>query len=51
MNMEFTDFIAERLLQLKVLLEMMRDEEWNMSDKDRARVISTMSYFADPMLK
>jgi hypothetical protein len=29
----------------------MRDEEWNMSDEDRARIISAMSYFADPMLK
>ena len=49
MNMELPDFIADRLLQLKVLLEMMRDEEWNMSETDRARVISAMSYFADPI--
>jgi uncharacterized membrane protein YkvA (DUF1232 family) len=49
MNTELPDFIADHLLQLKVLLEMMRDEEWNMSDEDRARVISAMSYFADPI--
>lgn len=49
MNAELPDFIADRLLQLRVLLEMMRDEEWNMPDEDRARVISAMSYFADPI--
>jgi len=32
MNTELPGFIADHLLQLRVLLEMMRDEEWNMSD-------------------
>lgn len=49
MNSDLPDFIADRLLQLKVLLEMMRDEEWKMEEQDKARIISAMSYFADPI--
>lgn len=49
MNSDLPDFIADRLLQLKVLLEMMRDSEWDMEEEDRARIISAMSYFADPI--
>lgn len=49
MNSDLPDFIAERLLQLKVLLEMMNDHEWQLSDHDRERIMSAMSYFADPI--
>ena len=49
MNSDLPDFIAERLLQLKTLLEMMKDSEWNLSDSDRDRIISAMAYFADPI--
>lgn len=49
MNSDLPDFIADRLLQLKVLLEMMRDEEWGMEEADKSRIISAMSYFADPI--
>lgn len=49
MNSDLPDFIADRLLELKVLLEMMRDEEWGLADNERARIISAMSYFADPI--
>ncbi len=49
MNSDLPDFIAERLLQLKTLLEMMKDPEWNLSDSDRERIISAMAYFADPI--
>jgi uncharacterized membrane protein YkvA (DUF1232 family) len=27
----------------------MRDEEWGLAEKERARIISAMSYFADPI--
>ena len=49
MNTDLPDFIAERLLQLKTLLEMMKDTEWDLSEVDRERVISAMAYFADPI--
>ncbi|MDD9894285.1 MAG: YkvA family protein [Gammaproteobacteria bacterium] len=49
MNSDLPDFIADRLLQLKVLLEMIRDEEWGIDPEDRSRIVSAMSYFADPI--
>lgn len=49
MNTELPDFIADRLLELKVLLEMMRDEEWGLSEQDRQRIVGALSYFADPI--
>lgn len=49
MSSDLPDFIAERLLQLKVLLEMIRDEEWNLAEEDRERIMAAMSYFADPI--
>lgn len=49
MNSDLPDFIAERLLHLKVLLDMMNDPEWNLSEHDRNRIMSAMSYFADPI--
>lgn len=49
MNSDLPDFIADRLLQLKVLLEMMKDEDWGMEDNDRSRIISALAYFADPI--
>tara|TARA_B110000858_G_scaffold198514_1_gene266022 strand:- start:35948 stop:36508 length:561 start_codon:yes stop_codon:yes gene_type:complete len=49
MNSDLPDFIAERLLQLKTLLEMLKDTEWKLNEEDRDRIISAMSYFADPI--
>ncbi|MEX0965509.1 MAG: YkvA family protein [Pseudohongiellaceae bacterium] len=49
MNSDLPDFIAERLLQLKTLLKMMKDAEWNLSETDRKRILSAMSYFSDPI--
>ncbi|MBL4573446.1 MAG: DUF1232 domain-containing protein [Gammaproteobacteria bacterium] len=49
MNMDLPDFIADRLLQLKTLLDMMKDTEWDLSEDDRERIISAMAYFADPI--
>ena len=49
MNSDLPDFIAERLLQLKVLLEMMNDTEWGISDHEKSQILSAMSYFADPI--
>ena len=49
MNMDLPDFIADRLLQLKTLLDMMKDTEWDLSEDDSERIISAMAYFADPI--
>ncbi len=47
-NAELPDFIAERLLELKILLDMMQDNEWGMTDADRVRIIGALAYFANP---
>lgn len=49
MNSDLPDFIADRLLQLKILLEMLNDEEWNLSDFEQERIVSALAYFADPI--
>ena len=43
------DFIAERLLQLRVLLAMIKDDEWDLDDRERRRILSAMSYFTNPI--
>lgn len=48
-NSELPDFIAERLLQLKVLLDMMRDEEWQLDDHEKTQIMTALAYFADPI--
>jgi uncharacterized membrane protein YkvA (DUF1232 family) len=49
MNSDLPDFIADRLLQLKVLLDMMNDEDWGMGVDDKNRILTAMTYFADPI--
>ena len=49
MNSDLPDFIAQRLLQLKILLDMLKDEEWDLSEHEQERIMSAMSYFADPI--
>lgn len=48
MNADLPDFIASRLLQLKILLQMMQDQEWGLEDHEKARINSALSYFVDP---
>jgi uncharacterized membrane protein YkvA (DUF1232 family) len=40
------DFISERLLKLETLLNMVQDQEWQLADDERKRVLSALSYFA-----
>lgn len=49
MNNDLPDFIADRLLQLKILLDMLKDSEWNVSDNERDSIMSAMAYFNDPI--
>ena len=41
-------FVAERLLKLEMLIAMVRDEEWALSQKERAKVLCALAYFSDP---
>jgi uncharacterized membrane protein YkvA (DUF1232 family) len=49
MTSSVPDFIAERLLHLKLLLEMVNDEEWNLEESGRTRILTALSYFSDPV--
>ena len=41
-------FVAVRVAKLSALIDMVRDEDWGLADKERANVISALAYFADP---
>ena len=41
-------FVAVRVAKLTSLIEMVRDEEWSLADKERANVLAALAYFADP---
>jgi uncharacterized membrane protein YkvA (DUF1232 family) len=47
-DVELPDFIAERLQRLEVLVDILRDERWDMPAADRGRVLSGLAYFTDP---
>jgi uncharacterized membrane protein YkvA (DUF1232 family) len=45
---ELPDFVTSRLDTLKVLVEMVNDEQWNLTEPERTRVLSAMYYFVNP---
>ena len=45
---ETPDFVSERIAKLHGLIEMLVDEDWGLSGKDRERVVSGLAYFAEP---
>ena len=45
---ELPDFIGDRLAKLEVIINMVSDEEWQLSDEDRNRVLGALVYFCDP---
>jgi len=45
---EVPDFIAQRLAKLESLIAMVHDEGWAMSEDDRTRVLTALTYFAEP---
>lgn len=45
---ELPKFISDRLLKLEVLLNMIRDKEWMLIDKERNAILSALYYFVDP---
>ncbi|MCH7866868.1 MAG: DUF1232 domain-containing protein [Myxococcales bacterium] len=45
---ESPDFVRIRLKTLEKLVEMVRDTEWRLEGRDRARVLDALAYFADP---
>jgi uncharacterized membrane protein YkvA (DUF1232 family) len=45
---ELPEFIAERLSKLQVVIDMVGDAEWQLSDEERKRVLGALIYFCDP---
>ncbi len=45
---ELPAFIGSRLEKLEVVIRMIGDEEWQLSDEERSRVIGALIYFCDP---
>jgi len=41
-------FIADRLSKLEVVIDMVADDEWQLSDEERHRVLGALIYFCDP---
>ncbi len=41
-------FVRQRVDQLNSLIDMVRDSEWNLADKERNNVVAALAYFADP---
>jgi uncharacterized membrane protein YkvA (DUF1232 family) len=42
------DFVLQRIGTLEKLVEMLRDEDWRLEGRDRARIIDALAYFVDP---
>jgi uncharacterized membrane protein YkvA (DUF1232 family) len=42
------EFVLERLLVLDQLIGMLRDHEWRLQGRDRARILDALVYFVDP---
>jgi uncharacterized membrane protein YkvA (DUF1232 family) len=47
-NVELPDFVAGRLEKIKVLIDMLEDEEWQLPDEEAGRVMNALAYFAEP---
>ena len=45
---DLPDFIGDRLAKLQVIIDMVSDEEWKLSDEDRSRILGALVYFCDP---
>jgi uncharacterized membrane protein YkvA (DUF1232 family) len=42
------EFVRVRLVKLEQLIEMLRDDEWRLEGRDRARILDALAYFVDP---
>ncbi len=47
-NEPLPDFVGKRLPELESLIRMLSDDEWQLPQGDRERLLATFIYFADP---
>ncbi len=45
---DLPEFIGDRLTKLEVVINMVSDDEWQLSDEERNRVLGALIYFCDP---
>ncbi|WP_026375123.1 YkvA family protein [Aestuariibacter salexigens] len=42
------DFVTSRLRSLELLVESVKDEEWQMPEDERKEILTSLAYFAEP---
>jgi uncharacterized membrane protein YkvA (DUF1232 family) len=47
-NEPLPDFVAERIPVLELLIQMLADEDWQLPNADRERLLAMFVYFSDP---
>jgi uncharacterized membrane protein YkvA (DUF1232 family) len=47
-NEPLPDFVGKRIPELESLIRMLNDDEWQLPQGDRERLLATFVYFADP---
>ncbi len=47
-DIDLPQFISDRILKLQILINMIRDDEWKLSDDERDSIRSALFYFIDP---
>ena len=47
-NEPLPDFVAQRIPVLETMIQMLADEEWQLPDADRERLLAMFVYFSDP---
>ena len=47
-NEPLPDFVAERIPVLEMFIQMLADDEWQLPNADRERLLAMMVYFSDP---
>ncbi|HEX6834523.1 MAG TPA: YkvA family protein [Rudaea sp.] len=45
---DMPEFVRSRIASIDNLIKMVRDEGWGLASEDRGRIISALTYFADP---
>lgn len=45
---DLPEFIADRLSKLELVINMVSDQEWQLSEAERNRVLGALVYFCDP---
>jgi uncharacterized membrane protein YkvA (DUF1232 family) len=47
-EIELPEFISARMSKLNIVIDMINDEEWNLSENERRHVLSALAYLCDP---